>query len=204
MVGALAAIFMVPMFILNSLAGLVGGVWLLWLGDWKLVLVGFLAAACAPLWTSILLLPGLVFAGPGIAAIERGYTVTGIALASLSGLWTYIVVTIWCIAAFWYVPHYWTHGQPIVPFLLFAYSVATSPWAIMAQKESQGGGGEAAQFTLSAACVGCALILGYVLLAARPSFSTALWFLIVPMAATYLLSVFIAIVGSRRRVQHGY
>jgi hypothetical protein len=204
MVGALTAIFIVPVIILNSLAGLVGGAWLLWLGEWKIVLVGFLAAVSAPFWISILLIPGLIPAVPGLAALERGHNILGTCLASISALWTYFVVTAWCLAVFWYVPRLGHHGESIIPFFLFAYSTATGPWAVMAQKESQGGGGETARLTLSAACIGCALILGYVLVASRPVFTMAIWLLAVPMAAAFLLSLTIAIMESRHKARYGF
>lgn len=41
MVGTLTAMVAIPMFILNSLAGIVGGIWLIYLGEWKLVVAGF-------------------------------------------------------------------------------------------------------------------------------------------------------------------
>ena len=197
MAGALSAILVVPIIILNSLAGLVGGVWLLWLGEWKLVLGGFLLSVFAPFWASLLVMPGMIFAIPGIAAIERGNTWIGTILVSLSGLWTYTVVTIWCLVAFWYVPQFGSNSDPFLPFLLFAYAVATAPWALMAQKETQSGGGSGAQLTVSGACLGCALILAYVLIAEQPDFFAAIWFLIVPMAAVYIFSIIAAIIDGR-------
>lgn len=68
--GAIAAALAIPFFILNSLAGLAGGAWLLWLGEWRLVLAGFVAAVTAPFWTSILLLPSLIFVAPAAAFAE--------------------------------------------------------------------------------------------------------------------------------------
>lgn len=204
MIRAATAIIAIPMFILNSLAGLIGGAWLLWLGEWKLVVASVLLTISAPLWTSLLLIPGMVFAAPSLAALEKGHTTVGVILAALSALWTYTVITVWSLTVFWYVPTFWDPNQPISPFLLFAYATATGPWAVMAQKEARSGGAEAAQLTLSAACVGSALILGYVFLAPRPVFSTAIWLLIVPMVAAFLLSILIAITEGQRRKRLGF
>jgi len=204
MAGALTAIIAVPMFILNSLAGLIGGAWLLWLGEWQLVVASVLLTISAPLWISILLIPGVVFAAPGLAAIEKGHITIGVILAALSAFWTYTIVTAWCLAAFSYVPTFGSPNQPISPFLLFGYATATGPWAVMAQKEAQSGGAEATQRTLSAACVGSALILGYVFLAPRPVFGTAIWFLVIPMAAAFLLSILIAAAEGRHRKRLGF
>ncbi|WP_141682840.1 hypothetical protein [Agrobacterium tumefaciens] len=204
MIGAVTAIIAIPMFVLNSLAGLIGGAWLLWLGEWKLVVASVLLTISAPLWTSLLLIPGMVFAAPALAALEKGQTTIGVTLAALSALWTYTIITVWCLTVFWYVPTFWSPNHPILPFLLFAYATATGPWAVMAQKEARSGGAEAAQLTLSAACIGSALILGYVFLAPRPAFGTAMWLLIVPMVAAFLLSILIAITEGRRRKQLGF
>lgn len=202
--GAIAAVFGVPFFILNSLAGIIGGAWLLWLGEWRLVLVGFLAAVLAPFWTSILLLPSLIFVAPAAALLEKGHSVSGIIFGLIGTLWTYVAVTGWCLAVFWYVPQFLSRGEPILPFLLFSYSTATAPWAVMAQKDSQAGGGEASRFTTSAACIGCALILAYVLMATRPNFTMAIWLLSIPMVAAFLLSAFIAIMEGRRMARHRF
>lgn len=199
MVGALTAIVAVPMFILNSLAGIVGGIWLILLGDWKLVIAGFVVAVAAPFWASLLIMPGLIFTIPAVAAMEKGHTMSGTILASLSGLWTYGVVTGWCLVAFWYVSVHRHGGEPILPFLLFAYAVATAPWALLARKDAQSGGGDAAQLTTSAACIGCALLIAYVLFSRRPDFITASWFLIVPMVLMFLFSIFAAVVDARQQ-----
>lgn len=158
-------------------------------------------AVAAPFWASLLILPGLLFAVPAAAALERGDGVIGTLLASLTGLWSYGVVTVWCLAAFWYVPQHWHRGEPIFPFLLFSYAVATGPWAVVAQKDAQSGGGEAARLTTSGACIGSALFMGYVLLSRRPDFMTAIWFVIVPMALMFLFSVFAVIVDARQQAR---
>lgn len=202
MVGVLSAVVAIPMFILNSLAGLVGGAWLLWLGEWKLVIIGFVLAVAAPFWGSLLMMPGLLLAVPGVALIERGRIFIGTVFASLTGLWSYCVVTAWCIAVFWYVPKFWHTGEPVLPFVLFSYAVATGPWAVLAQKDRQSGGGDASQLATSGACVGCALMIGYILLSRRPEFATAIWFVIVPMILMFLFSVFAAFVDARDRARY--
>lgn len=202
--GAIAAALAIPFFILNSLAGLVGGAWLLWLGEWRLVLAGFVAAVTAPFWTSILLLPSLIFVTPAASLAERGNSSSAVVLGLLGALWTYAAVAAWCLTVFWYVPQFLGRNEPMLPFFLFAYAAATAPWAMMAQKDAQAGAGEASGFTTSAACIGCALILGYVLIAARPNFTTAIWLLAVPMMAAYLLSAFIAIAEGRRMARYRF
>jgi hypothetical protein len=146
----------------------------------------------------------LIFALPSVVAMEKGQRFLALTLASLSALWSYAVVTAWCIAVFKYVPEFWHSGEPIAPFLLYAYAMATGPWALAAQKAQRSGDSDAGQFTASAACFGCALILGYVFLADRPQFTTAVWLLIVPMVAAYLLSIVIGVIESRRQTRYGF
>jgi hypothetical protein len=204
MAGAITAIIAIPMFILNSLAGLVGGAWLLWLGEWKLVVASVFLTICAPLWISPLLFPAFALASLGVVALQKGHTVLGITITGFAALWTYVVMTAWCLAVFWYVPTFWHPSQSILPFFLFAYATATGPWAVMARKEIQRGGAEGAQLSLSAACVGSALILGNVFLAPNPVFEIAVWLLIAPMAAAFLLSIIIALLEDRRMKRIGY
>ncbi len=202
MIQVLTGLVAIPMMLLNSLAGLVGGAWLLWMGEWKLVATSFLLAVSAPLWASLLILPGLLFAAPGAAALERGNTVVGVFCAALSGLWSYGVVTAWCLAVFAYVPEFAGKGQSLQPYFLLSYALATSPWAYLAQKDRQGGAGEASSFATAGACIGCAIVLIYALSAARPSFTVAVWFLSCTMAAFYIFSI--AIVAFEQRQMRRY
>jgi len=202
---AFFTILFLPLVILNSLAGVVGGAWLLWLGEWKLVLGAFTIVLASSIWASILLLPTLLVAAPSMLALDRGYNFTVTFLATLGGLWTYSVVAAWCLVAFWYIPLFRHDGSiPVLPYLLYAYSVATTPWAALAQRETRSGNGEGAELTVSAACVGSALLLGYAALSHHPKFLTAIWFLIVPMALGYVLSVAIAISEGWQRARPRY
>jgi hypothetical protein len=105
-------------------------------------------------------------------------------------LWTFAVMSAW---ALWWFAYFLNRADPssLVPMLLLAFSVATGPWAYMAQKEAQGGN-DHSSFTTFFLQLACALT--FVMLAfagARPF--TALIAFLVTMAVALLFNAVMGI-----------
>lgn len=144
----LIALLSIPLVLLNLLSGIVGAVWLLYLGHWRFVLVGVAAAVVAPFFLGLLTLPGsLVFGLPGARLLEKGRRILALPLMLLSHAWVHAIVGAWCLAVFVFFMKKSTSADGYA-LLLWAYSTAIAPWSYLAQKEAEVGGGDGEGVTL--------------------------------------------------------
>ena len=131
------SVLSLPVMLLNFGGGIVGGIWPLILGNWALVGLGLLSMFISSIGLSLALAPGLLFSGPGVLALgHRRYVIGSIALL-LGNLWTFVVMTVWCVGSFYVVFRSYYIGGSIWPYLLWAYGMATGPWTYMAAREGQ-------------------------------------------------------------------
>ena len=69
---AIIGMLSLPLLLLNSFSGIVGGIWLAFIGDWGSIGLAILALFIGAFSCAILLLPGLLFAAPAAVLIEKG------------------------------------------------------------------------------------------------------------------------------------
>ena len=128
---------LIPILLLNFLAGLVGGGGLIVQGEWLLVVAGIGYGLAAPHLLALAMMPTMVFAPILLRAEERGQ----IALAVLAGLpaiiWTYLLLGLSCVFVFSKVV---AVGDASFWSVLFGYSTAIAPWSYMANQERKMGG----------------------------------------------------------------
>lgn len=132
--GTLVKVFQLPIMLLNIFGFIGSGIWLLVIGQWSSVGIGILSAFVAPFLLGILILPGLIFGGPGAYCAKRGITIGVYFFGFLASLYTYAVIAGWCDA----ITFYFLRGArpgAFWPLLIWAYGVATSPWTYMAQRD---------------------------------------------------------------------
>lgn len=183
---ALVQLIVFPIMLLNIFGGIAGAVWLLFLGDWRLALVGVVVSVIA---SNILFLPlglGVLFSGGAIASLNSRHYVIGFILGLLGATWTFTIITAWCVLVFTTVLAAQQVDEPRLPFLLLAYATATGPWTYMASFDRQGEGGSTTIATL-ATCIGCALLIVVGLLRPDPDFRTMLVPFLIPVVAGLLL-----------------
>lgn len=137
LLSALGLFFM----LLNTLGGVVSGIWLAFLGEWWAIGFGLLSVFVSSFVISIALMPGLALTG-GAVAFGRRSKMALLFFGALSNLYVVFVMTVWCLGALVFfmsgsTPDTW------IPLLIWSYGVATGPWSYMASQESRGGGGEA-------------------------------------------------------------
>jgi hypothetical protein len=144
-VDALFSIILLP---LNVLGAIVSGVWLAILGEWAILLQGFLFMLFSGMLISFALIPSLLLGGPALIFLERGKRWIAMFFGSLSLIYVVALITIWCMWILDLFVGSVTTTTSIIPLLIWSYGVALGPWIWLAQKEQQQpGGNEYSLFT---------------------------------------------------------
>lgn len=156
------SVLALPLMLLNLLAGIIGGVWLLLLGKWQLVALGLAATIGGAFIISLLLLPGTLVMLPFMRDTPDAQPRSAIFVvaAGLIGMgYTYCVMGAWAIMAFTLITSDAGSGAKI-PALLWSYAASTAVWNHMAQKDLQAGN----EYTPISAFfhqIGCVALLVY-------------------------------------------
>jgi hypothetical protein len=132
--GLLFNIFQVPILILNFFGFFVSGIWLLVIGQWRMVVAGFLSIVVANFAIGIALLPGAILAGPAVYMAKKRITIGLYFFGFLSAIYTYTVITAWCGAVTFTLLRDAPSGA-LWPLLIWAYGITTAPWTLMARRE---------------------------------------------------------------------
>lgn len=136
----LMKVLAIPLALLNILGGIISGIWLAILGEWGAIGWGILALTVSGIALSLVLMPSALLAVPAAHFSEKGNLFAMYILAFLSNLYVIAVVTVWCVGVLYFFAKR-ADASSFIPMLIWSYGVATGPWAWMAQKEQQGGGG---------------------------------------------------------------
>lgn len=198
----LFALLSIPLMLMNVFGGIVSGIWLAFLGEWRLIFIGLLVAVSGTLPISIALLPSILFALPAAKLVERGYMALAVVLTVPSALYTVAVMSGWCYLVF-SAAFTFAAERHAVPILLWSYGVATGPWTYMASKEDRGAE-EPGVSTLYAFFISLAyLLMIFIRLFGGADFATCFTGLIVVMGVA-LLCQFIFMVSSFSAARHPY
>jgi hypothetical protein len=122
-------------FFMNTLGPVIAAIWLLALGEWKLVLVFFVATTfLAPRVIAIALIPHAVIGMTALRfATAHNRFLTYLFVLS-SQLYTAALMVVWSTTALNYFapPGDTLHTfNSAAPYLLWAYGVATAPWTYL-------------------------------------------------------------------------
>lgn len=128
----------VPLAILNIFGGIVSGIWLAILGEWSLIGFGVLAFFVSGMLVGLAMTPGLIFAMPAAAMLEKGNKIGGFIFGFLGTLYTVGVLTAWCVLVLVYCIKQ-ANAESIIPVLIWSYGIATGPIIWLAQKDLQTG-----------------------------------------------------------------
>ena len=148
----------IPLTILNMLGGVVSGVWPAILGEWGSIGYGVLAMIFSGFVLGIALMPSLLFAAPAAYFPEKGIVFLFYIFAFFSSIYVVALMTAWCRAVLYFFAMRAT-SDTWIPILIWSYGVALGPWQWMAQKDAQGGGGEASMATTFFAQVGYVVMI---------------------------------------------
>jgi hypothetical protein len=195
---ALIALLVLPLMLLNFLGGIVGGIWLIVLGEWGALGIALAALVFGVIVCSFALMPGMLATAPAILMYGKGGAarIVSYPLMLVGLLWTFAVMSAW---ALWWFAYFLKRADPssVVPMLLIAFSVATGPWAYMAQKEAQGGN-EHSSLTTFFLQLACAVIFVMLAFAGAHPFTALVVFLVI-MATALLLNAGMGLAMAARR-----
>jgi hypothetical protein len=129
-------LLILPLFLLNF-AGLVGGAWLLGLGQWKIVVAYGLGSLVATFFLGIFLLPSAGLSALSGVLLQRKWRFLAWILASANIIYCALVIATWCFGMFSEIVSLHEAG-PLLPYLLFGYGVTVGPWTYLASNDSDG------------------------------------------------------------------
>lgn len=148
---------------MNLMAGIVGAIWLGYLGQWSLIFTGILLVVLGPWLISLALLPGFVLAIPLKFFSDRessiGVSVSGL----LAATYSHFIVSAWCIAVLILFASR-SRSETFIPAMLWSYAVGTGPINHMARQEDRAGGGAASLVASFFAQVAYVAVLSLLLL----------------------------------------
>lgn len=197
--GALLAILAIPIMLLNWLGGIIGLIWLIILGDWATIGLGVVVLLVGTFAIGLALTPGMLVVAPMAALYERGQRTSALVVGALGLLWTYAVLTVWCVGMFAYMLSR-AEGESVIPYLLWGYGAATGPWTYMAQKESRADPSSPATMTAFAAQLGViSMMVGAMADQYDLSFERLIWFFVPFVGVCLAIQLALAALASRER-----
>lgn len=127
-------LFSPTIIIMNYLAGIVGGIWLVLLGSWEIVLLGVIASLFMPSAYSLFFLPSLGIMAWAANDIEKNRKIPVIRLF-LANFWQNFIIVFWILSVYGFYINS-NNSLPLLPLILSAYSTSISPLIYMARKET--------------------------------------------------------------------
>jgi hypothetical protein len=148
----------VPLLVLNWAGMVVGIIWAVIVGEWSLLLTTVGAIIIGTICCTILLIPGMLVAAPGMMMLQKGgfLKILSIPLVLIGFGWTYVAMSAWAGGSFLYF-YDRVDKEHLTLAMLFAYAVATAPWQFFAQKEAAGDPQSLAPMTAFFLQLACAL-----------------------------------------------
>ena len=129
------SVMLVPFLLLNFTSFLVGGIWLLFLGEWRLVLMGFLVDFFIPfIWMGVVLVQAPLMLLVHYMS-EKGMNILMMIPAYISMLIGHVAILAWVFYVVAYAIGIGEQSSMSFPYLLFGYCVAAGPFQYMASKE---------------------------------------------------------------------
>lgn len=185
------ALFAAPIVLLNIGSGVVGGVWLLFRGEWSLLIVGVLWGFLSQWLLSLLMLPGIGIGMLGIWLQDRKWAVY--LFGYLSQCYTNGLILFTCFTAFFLCMRFAPEpvGVSTIPYLLWSWGMALGPWQFFASKERDN------EFSALTLMVSSVLYFFFILSVFLPAIFRAIAFLVfsagllivLPIAVLYIVRI---------------
>jgi hypothetical protein len=126
----------VPFAIINTIAPIIASIWLISIGESRIVIIAIAAMMLSPFAYVIATMPAIPFilVGKKLLDMRKAFTTaSGFIFLLIFSLWTYVLMSLWTIFVFTYSPE--IHQDRSIPHLLLAYSTSTAAFSYMATKE---------------------------------------------------------------------
>ncbi len=132
----LIALFTLPIMVLNFVGGLVGGIWLAFLGEWRLIGIGIAMLFTSHMVLGILIMIGFPLAALGLKMMKK-FKPIGLLLGFLGQFYTNLLILLTCGIAYFLCISFFSSDSVIafIPYLLWSWGMALGPWQYMASKE---------------------------------------------------------------------
>ena len=106
MINKVLEILTIPILILNMAGGIIAGIWLAFLGEWRLILIGIVLIFTSNFYLSFLMLPGLLFVPICVHFCEKKNPL-GYLFSFLSQFYTNLLIVSTCAFAFFICTHFY-------------------------------------------------------------------------------------------------
>ena len=168
----------VRLSLINMFGGVISGVWLAILGEWGIIGTGILAIFISGMALGLAMMPGLIFAVPAAAMLEKGNRIGGYIFTFLSLIYTYGLLIVWSV----FVLIYFTdqaNESSLVPVLLWSYGVATGAVSFLASKDSQSGNDSSMLPTFLIQIAYLAVVIGIIFVSGMTLFNVICLFILI-------------------------
>jgi hypothetical protein len=191
MLGKILEILSLPIMFLNMLGGIVGGIWLAFLGEWRLIGIGLLLFITFHWILSILMMPGMLISGVAMYFLEKKNKM-GYLFILLTQVYTNILILGTCVFAFSVCSNFYNGsiGVNYIPYLLWSWGMALGPWQFFASKEPHN---EFSAITLFSASIFYFLFLISIFINLMIAWIIIILFGIIQLIILPLFNMFIAI-----------
>jgi hypothetical protein len=129
--GTLLRLGINPLTLLSLLAGIVGGAWLAFLGQWSPVAAGIFVIFVGPRLVLIILGPHFEWSATSLALLLKGRRIFGLVFGCFGLLWLVAVGTLWCGGVLWAALQSTKDSGALLPTLIWSYAVACLPLSYM-------------------------------------------------------------------------
>jgi hypothetical protein len=128
---------MVPAAIVTGLGSMIAGMWLLFLWDWRPVLMALVLGMVGPLILGFALTPGVMFGLAVMKAIESDKRTIALIFTFLHSFYQSAILTGWCLATLIYFASFADSRLTFVLNLVLSSGVACGVLAFLASKEPE-------------------------------------------------------------------
>ena len=131
-------ILTIPITLMNGFSAFIGGIWLVFLGEWNLLGVGIALLFTSHFILSFAMLPGMLITAIATPFIERNNPLQYF-FGYLSQLYVNILIVVWCFGSFVFCSNFYASENPfdlgLIPYALWSWGIALGPWQFFASKE---------------------------------------------------------------------
>lgn len=190
MLNRIVEILNVPIMFLNGLGGVVGGIWLAILGEWKLIGISFLLLFISPWIISIALMLNFPILGLTAYFFEKKNPL-GYLFSFISQLYINLLIATTCYIAFFWCSSFYAKeyiGFSYIPYLLWSWGMALTPWQYLASKEDN----EFSVITLFSTSVFYFLFLTSIFISPLLTIIIIMLFVVVQLIVLPLFNMYIA------------
>ena len=119
MINKILEVLTIPILFLNMLGGIIAGIWLAFLGEWRLIFIGIILLFTSHFYLSLLMLPGMLLAPIGIRFYEKKNPL-GHLFGFLSQFYTNLLIIGTCAFVFFICTRFYGGESKfgLIPYLL--------------------------------------------------------------------------------------